>query len=208
MYAVMLTINLSVFKVCGPIKLGNSSTAHTYVPLFLIAGVFWYVPNSKAWHHFLAGTWIFWVVIAGLHVSALLLSVNQNHLLVLGGFFANPFSGLSKLRFFHQLKGFNFCVQFTFVQCRDAQFSVLQLEIRILKFCGHSLEHFIFTSSFKCLQWTFPLKCFASEGLLGVVNRVQNTLYSHNSSSIAKLDRGWWWWWWVLPEIFCCKVRP
>lgn len=160
MYAVMLTIHLLIFKVCGPIKLGNSSTAHTYVPLFLVAGVFWYVPNTKAWHHFLAGMWIFWVVIAGLHVSAFLLSVNQNHLLVLLRFFANPFSGLSKLRFFHQLKGFHFCVQFAFVQCRDAQLPVLQLENHILMFCEHSLELFIFTSSSKCSQWIFPVQCF------------------------------------------------
>lgn len=161
MYAVMLSTHLPIFKVCGPIKLGNSSTAHTYVPLLLVAGVFWYVPNTKAWHHFLAGMWIFWVVIAGLHVSALLLSVKQNHLLVLLGFFANPFSELSNLRVFHQLKGFHFCVHFAFVQCRDAQLPVLQLENHLLKFCEHSLEHFSFTSSFKCSQWTFSVQCFA-----------------------------------------------
>lgn len=159
MYAVMLTINLPIFKVCGPIKLGNSSTAHTYVPLFLVAGVFWYVPNTKDWHHFLAGTWIFWVVIAGLHVSALLLPVNQNHVLLPLGFFANPLAQQIKI-FFHQLKGFGFCIQFAFVQCRDAQLSVLQLENHILKFCEHSLERFVFTSSFKCSQWTFSVQCF------------------------------------------------
>lgn len=161
MYAVMLTINLPIFKVCGPIKLGNSSKAHTYVPLFLVAGVFWYVPSTKAWHHFLAGMWIFCVVIAGLHVSAFLLSVNQNHLRVLLRVFANPFSGLCKLMSFYQLKGFNFCIQFVFVQCRDAQLAALQLQIHTLKLYEQSLEHFMLTSSFKCWHWTFPVLCFA-----------------------------------------------
>lgn len=119
MYALMLAIKWFIFKVCGLIKFGNSYTAHTYVPLFLVVRVFWYVPNTTAWnwHHSLADTWIFCIVIAGLHVSTLLLSIKQNDILVLG-VSCQSFLLAKQTKLVSPAKGLSLCVQFAYVQDR------------------------------------------------------------------------------------------